>query len=228
MAQNLGVFPAESKPETVVPAQCPEFYAEDTLILSQCILWEFHQKVSEDLLVVNYQLHVDLGDDPHQMETASYYLSLSVTLLGLKFSPTLQEFVSNLPVSNSRSFTKVATCNTGRLCSKISNLVNEKSTEPATGLRPDTCPEKLPNTNNQIGEQRNSEVCSTVVTNEKLSTSDARSLSKVTTCATAILGSKVVFIPMRNAANLPKAQEMALDLKTCTTLITKLSNRKAQ
>ncbi|KAJ9087085.1 hypothetical protein DSO57_1036783 [Entomophthora muscae] len=32
--QNLGVFPEEYNPETLVPSQCPKFYAEDTLILS--------------------------------------------------------------------------------------------------------------------------------------------------------------------------------------------------
>ncbi|KAJ9087245.1 hypothetical protein DSO57_1034978 [Entomophthora muscae] len=35
--------------------------------------------VFEALLVVNHQLYVDLGDDSHHMETASYYLTISVT-----------------------------------------------------------------------------------------------------------------------------------------------------
>ncbi|KAJ9050716.1 hypothetical protein DSO57_1012047 [Entomophthora muscae] len=43
MPFNLGVFPAEFESETVVTSQCPGFYAEDMLILSQAtylgLLW---------------------------------------------------------------------------------------------------------------------------------------------------------------------------------------------
>ncbi|KAJ9051907.1 hypothetical protein DSO57_1039369 [Entomophthora muscae] len=55
-------------------------------------------------------------------------------------------YTSNLPVTNSRSFPKVVTCNIGSLGSEISNPVNEISLEPSPSLRPDTFPEKLSNT----------------------------------------------------------------------------------
>ncbi|KAJ9056361.1 hypothetical protein DSO57_1033924 [Entomophthora muscae] len=42
--------------ENCVTSQCPEFYAEDALMLSQ-----FHKKISEAALVVNHQFYVDLG-----------------------------------------------------------------------------------------------------------------------------------------------------------------------
>ncbi|KAJ9076543.1 hypothetical protein DSO57_1025152 [Entomophthora muscae] len=63
MPSNLGTFPAEFKSETDVTSQCPNFYAEDTLILSQAIylglLWLF--------MVANHILHMDLGgySPPH-------------------------------------------------------------------------------------------------------------------------------------------------------------------
>ncbi|KAJ9067272.1 hypothetical protein DSO57_1001380 [Entomophthora muscae] len=63
MPANLGAFPTVSEAETFVTFQCPEFYAKDSLILSQCILWKFPQTVSEALLVVNHQLYVGLGSD---------------------------------------------------------------------------------------------------------------------------------------------------------------------
>ncbi|KAJ9072901.1 hypothetical protein DSO57_1022230 [Entomophthora muscae] len=76
--------------ENCVTSQCPEFYAEDALMLSQILylglLWlglivplnprvtigNFTKK-SEAAVVVNHQFYVDLG------ETASYYPVISVT-----------------------------------------------------------------------------------------------------------------------------------------------------
>ncbi|KAJ9071299.1 hypothetical protein DSO57_1038282 [Entomophthora muscae] len=69
MPQNLGVAPVVSKTETVGPSQCPEFYVQDTLILSQDVYLELFwlgliillNPIYEALLVVNHQLHVGLG-----------------------------------------------------------------------------------------------------------------------------------------------------------------------
>ncbi|KAJ9079530.1 hypothetical protein DSO57_1034614 [Entomophthora muscae] len=73
MPANLRIFPPTFKNETLVLSQCPEFYAEDTLIFLQAIylslflvkylIWKFHKMVFEAVLVVNHQLHVDLGGD---------------------------------------------------------------------------------------------------------------------------------------------------------------------
>ncbi|KAJ9073271.1 hypothetical protein DSO57_1018285 [Entomophthora muscae] len=93
MPANLGVVPPVFETENCIASQCPEFYSEDTLMLSQAIylgrLWlgliillnpsisiAIHKTISEATLVVNHEFYVDLG------EKASYYPVISVTGLG--------------------------------------------------------------------------------------------------------------------------------------------------
>ncbi|KAJ9071701.1 hypothetical protein DSO57_1037089 [Entomophthora muscae] len=88
MPKNLGVFPTVSEPETLAPSQCPKFYAEDILILSQAIYLGLFWLGLIILLNPNYlKLRWWLIINSmwtwvvilHHMETASYYLIISVT-----------------------------------------------------------------------------------------------------------------------------------------------------
>ncbi|KAJ9056814.1 hypothetical protein DSO57_1029092 [Entomophthora muscae] len=89
MSQNLGVFPNVSEPEALSPSQCLEFYAKGTLILSQEIylglFWlgvsfgnftKQYLKLCWWLIINSMWIWVVI---PHHMETASYYLLISVT-----------------------------------------------------------------------------------------------------------------------------------------------------
>ncbi|KAJ9076712.1 hypothetical protein DSO57_1023557 [Entomophthora muscae] len=91
MLVNLGAVPTPVKAETHVLSQCPEFYTEDTMILSQAIylglFWlgvsfgnftKQYLKLCWWLIINSMWIWVVI---PHHMETASYYLVISVTLL---------------------------------------------------------------------------------------------------------------------------------------------------
>ncbi|KAJ9070367.1 hypothetical protein DSO57_1008665 [Entomophthora muscae] len=71
MSANLGVFPTVSEAETFVTSQCPEFYAKDSLILSQYL------KLCWWLIINSMWIWVVI---PHHLETASYYPTISVTI----------------------------------------------------------------------------------------------------------------------------------------------------
>ncbi|KAJ9066495.1 hypothetical protein DSO57_1008980 [Entomophthora muscae] len=70
MPVNLGVFPAVSEAEILITSQCPEFYAKDSLILSQYL------KLCWWLIINSMWILVVI---PHHLETSSYYPTTSVT-----------------------------------------------------------------------------------------------------------------------------------------------------
>ncbi|KAJ9090493.1 hypothetical protein DSO57_1001951 [Entomophthora muscae] len=91
MPANFAAPPPILENENCVNSQCPEFYAEDTLMLSQVIylglLWlglivllnpgvtiGIHQKIFEAVLVVNHQFYVDLGGNSPSLRN-SFILS---------------------------------------------------------------------------------------------------------------------------------------------------------
>ncbi|KAJ9065824.1 hypothetical protein DSO57_1015455 [Entomophthora muscae] len=69
MPANFVAPPSIPEDENWVTSQCPEFYTEDALMLSQGLLFylilelqlENYKKISEAALVVNHQFYVDLG-----------------------------------------------------------------------------------------------------------------------------------------------------------------------
>ncbi|KAJ9049953.1 hypothetical protein DSO57_1019284 [Entomophthora muscae] len=102
MPTNLGVVPPVFENENLVVSQCPEFYSEDTLMLLQAIyLGLFWLGISFGNFTKQYlKPHWWLTINsmwiwvliPHHLETASYYLAISVTLgtpmpLGAASSP---------------------------------------------------------------------------------------------------------------------------------------------
>ncbi|KAJ9065682.1 hypothetical protein DSO57_1017088 [Entomophthora muscae] len=84
---NLGVVPPVFKTENLVVSRCPEFYSEDTLMLSQAIyLWllfisfgnftKRYLKLCWWLIINSMWIWVVI---PHHLETASYYPSIFIT-----------------------------------------------------------------------------------------------------------------------------------------------------
>ncbi|KAJ9067129.1 hypothetical protein DSO57_1003041 [Entomophthora muscae] len=84
MPVNIGAVPTPVKAETLMLSQCPEFYAEDNLILSQAIylgtsLGNFtkrHLKLHWWLIINSMWIWWVI---PHHMEKASYYPVFSIT-----------------------------------------------------------------------------------------------------------------------------------------------------
>ncbi|KAJ9050903.1 hypothetical protein DSO57_1039725 [Entomophthora muscae] len=97
MPTNLGVVSPVFKAENLVVSQCPEFYSEDTLMLSQAIYLELlwlgliillnpsisfgnfkkrYLKLHWWLIINSMWIWVVI---PHHLETASYYPAISVT-----------------------------------------------------------------------------------------------------------------------------------------------------
>ncbi|KAJ9078206.1 hypothetical protein DSO57_1009125 [Entomophthora muscae] len=99
MPANLGVVPPVFETENLVLSQCPEFYAEGTLIFSQAIyLRLFWLGISFENFTKQYlKLHWWLTINsmwiwmviPHHLDTASYDLLISVTSVAVNSLPSL-------------------------------------------------------------------------------------------------------------------------------------------
>ncbi|KAJ9086948.1 hypothetical protein DSO57_1038290 [Entomophthora muscae] len=68
-------------------------------------------------------------------------IKVNINLPGSEFLPASQDFSSNLPVSDYRSFPNVTTCNTGNLGSKLSSPANKESSKPVPVLNAGSFPE---------------------------------------------------------------------------------------